>query len=73
MQIEEIVDFDKHPLNDSSFRKQCRTLIESTGCLKLTGFLTPEATKFVCEEGDAKQNLAYFCTQEHNVYLTPRG
>jgi len=71
MRIEEIVDLEKYPVDDVTFRAQCRELLESTGCLRLSGFLTSAATNMVCKEGDEKQERAYFCTQEHNVYLTP--
>jgi len=71
MALEQIVDLQTYPLDDEGFRQRCRTLLETQGCLLLADFIVPDAIRSICEEGDAKQKLAYFCVQEHNVYLTP--
>jgi len=65
-----IVDTERYPLTDAAFQAACRETLAGTGALVLPGFLLPEATESLRREGEAKQDLAYFCTQSHNVYLT---
>jgi len=68
--LEEIIDFGRCPLASESFRAQCRRTLDRDGVLVLEGFLTDSAIAAVREEGAQKQDLAHFCTQRHNVYLT---
>jgi hypothetical protein len=71
MQLDGIVDLHKHPLDDGEFRDRCRASLEADGCLELAGFIRPAAIQSICAEGNAKQDSAYYCVQQHNVYLTP--
>ncbi len=66
-----IVDMEQYPLLEAGFRAACRATLAETGVLVMPGFLLPEATESVRREGNAKRNSAYFCTQSHNIYLTP--
>ena len=66
-----IVDIGLYPLPDASFRAACRAALAETGVLVMPGFLLPDATESIRREGDAKRDRAYFCTQSHNIYLTP--
>ena len=68
--LADIVDTARYPLSDSAFQAVCRETLAETGALVLPGFLRPEATETVRREGEAKQDLAFFCSQSHNVYLT---
>ena len=70
--IKDIVDLNEFDLAAPALRKHCRDTLDSTGCLLLKGFLRPEAVHSVCQEALSNQYLAYYCLQEHNVYLTPR-
>jgi len=67
-----VVDLDQFALADIGFRASCREELERSGCLVLEGFLTPQAVTSVCKEALSNQHLAYYCVQEHNVYLTPQ-
>ena len=37
----------------------------------MRGFLQPGAITAIRKEGEDNQHLAYFCSQKHNIYLTP--
>ncbi len=66
-----IVDLERFALSDRIFRKRCRDALEYDGYLLLRGFLRPDAVQSVCQAALENQHLAYYCVQEHNVYLTP--
>ena len=69
----DIVDHKRHPLDDFKFREQCKVLLGRDGSLVLENFLLPSAISLVLEEALAKEKLAYFCINEHNVYLTTQN
>ena len=68
--LEDIVDIAAYPLSDTSFRSQCREALDRDGALNLSSFLRESAVDAVRRDGEANQHEAYFCRQEHNVYLT---
>lgn len=70
-QLEGIVDTHRYPLDDAAFRSSCRESLDRDGVLVMRGFLTPEMVDAVRHEGEVNQHHAFYCTQEHNVYLTP--
>lgn len=71
MQLSSIINLDKHPIGEADYRKACKKQIDETGALMLDGFLTEGAIEEIRAEGIRNQEEAYFCKQEHNVYLTP--
>ena len=66
-----VICLEQYPLDDDQFRAACRASLENDGLLVLPGFLTAEALDSIRAEGNETQHLAYYCAQEHNVYLTP--
>ena len=68
----DVVDLDRFALADNEFRATCHEELNKNGCLVLKRFLTPEAVASVCDEALSNQHLAYYCEQQHNVYLTPQ-
>jgi hypothetical protein len=66
-----IVDTGRHPLAEPGYRAACRATLAATGALVMSGFLRAEATESIRREGAAAEPQAYFCSQRHNVYLTP--
>jgi hypothetical protein len=70
-ELSQVVYLEQYPLDDDQFRTSCRTALDDDGLLVLPGFLTGEALESVRAEGNEKQHLAYYCVEEHNVYLTP--
>lgn len=70
-ELSQVVYLEQYPLDDDQFRASCRTALDDDGLLVLPGFLTGEALESIRAEGNEKQHLAYYCVEEHNVYLTP--
>ena len=71
MDIEAIVDTQSFPLADPDFRSSCHEALNQTGVIVMRGFLKPEAVEAIRREGEEWKHRAYYCRQEHNVYLTP--
>lgn len=71
MSISQIVNTDAHPLSDADFIARCRETLDRDGVLVLPGFLRPEALRALRDESEAGMDQAYFCAQNHSVYLTP--
>jgi hypothetical protein len=71
MDIENVVEMRSYPLADPEFRSSCRQTLKRTGVIVMPGFLKPEIVEAIRCEGEDAKHRAYFCRQEHNVYLTP--
>lgn len=71
MQLTEIVDTETYPLTDPSFGAACNATLDADGVLVLSGFIRPAALTAMQEESIVGQDRAYFCAQDHSVYLTP--
>ena len=72
MDIGEIIDGGRFPIGDAAFMTTCRADLDRDGVLVMPGFLTPEAVAAVRREGEDHRHKAYFCTQEHTVFLDPQ-
>ncbi len=72
MDIDTIVNTRNYPLADRDFRSLCHETLNRTGVIVMRGFLKPEIVDAIRREGEQGKHRAYFCRQEHNVYLTPR-
>lgn len=73
MQLNEIVDLERFALEEPAFIAQCRAALDRDGVLVLPDFLRSEALSKVHAESVAMQDRAYFCAQNHSVYLTPQN
>lgn len=73
MDLNEIVDPERHPLSDAAFRTRCRDALDQTGVLVLDDFIRPDVLDQMRADAKAKRPEVYFCTQSHSVYLTPRN
>jgi len=71
MQLNQIVDFAKHPLDDVAYRTTCRKQIDDHGVLVLPEFVTAAAIDAVFSEGENKRDQVYASTETHTVYLSP--
>jgi len=71
MNITNIVDLGIYPISQPVFGAQCRKTLDRDGVLVLSDFLRPQALASLLTESKAAQDDAYFCAQEHSVYLTP--
>jgi hypothetical protein len=70
-ELRQLVRIEQYPIDDDQFRSSCRAALDDKGLLVLPGFLTAVALDSVRAEGKEKQALAYYCLENHNVYLTP--
>ena len=70
--LKDIIDLKHFALAETDFRSDCRDIFEDSGYLILKNFLKPQAVKLICKEALLNQYLAYYCIQEHNVYLTTK-
>lgn len=73
MQLYEIVDLERFALGDAAFIAACRATLDRDGVLVLPDFLRAGALAAAHAESVAKQDRAYFCAQNHSVYLTPHN
>ncbi|MGX9355512.1 HalD/BesD family halogenase [Roseobacteraceae bacterium S113] len=71
MLLKPIVDLDTYPLTSEAFVAQCAQTLDDRGVLVLPGFIRPSALEIMRDEAVANQKRAYFCAQNHSVYLTP--
>ncbi|MDF1728928.1 MAG: 2OG-Fe(II) oxygenase [Sulfitobacter sp.] len=71
MPLAAIVDLESHPITEAAFARSCQQRLDREGALVLADFLTPEALAQIHAEARAGREQAYFCAQNHSVYLTP--
>ena len=64
-----IIDLQKHPINEDHYRQKCKVELDKSGALLLDNFLYEGSIKSILSEAKKQENLAYYCTNEHNVYL----
>lgn len=71
MTLDDIIDTDRHPVEDAEFSAKCRETLDRAGVLVLHGFIRDAALSAILDESIAGEDSAYFCVQKHSVYLTP--
>jgi hypothetical protein len=71
MDLDQIVDLERFPIGDAAFRVTCKETLDRDGVLVMSGFMTAAAVHVVHDEGTANRDKAYFCAQNHTVYLSP--
>ncbi len=69
--LADIVDLNRYPLGDEEFGANCARQLDENGALVLSGFIREDALDAMRLEGEAGQDKAYFCAQDHSVYLSP--
>jgi hypothetical protein len=70
MKFEDVIDVKLHPITEPGYQQKCQDLLNANGAIVLDNFMTPEALQKVKEEGEAKQHLAYYANQQHNIYIS---
>lgn len=70
MALNDIVDLDSYPL-DAAFGAQCAATLQADGVLVLPDFIRPQALAQMRQDAEDGAPEAYFCAQNHSVYLTP--
>lgn len=71
MTLSTIINLDRHPIEDADFSKTCRDELSRSGVLVLSDFIHPGALAAMQQEGENGRDQAYFCAQNHSVYLSP--
>ena len=69
--LESILNLELHPIDKPEFRSKCKSMLDKDGVLVLNEFLSVESIQSILEEAKQQEHLAYFCVNEHNVYLEP--
>jgi len=67
--IVNLINIDRHPIRNDSFRQSCRQTLDQDGVLVLPEFLTPAAIRAIAEDGEARCGDAYYTSNNHNIYL----
>ena len=72
--LQTIIDFQRHPINDSnSYVRHCRSELKKNSILVLNNFLTKEALVKLQHEAQALHDKAFYCSQNHNIFLTEKN
>lgn len=69
--LQALVNLNEFPLEQDQFRVNCKNELDENGVLVLPGFLTESAIGKVVNEAEQHQDLAYYTSSDHNVYLAP--
>ncbi len=67
--IEEIVNYNKYPLNNHNFIKLCKKEIIDKSILVLHNFLTRECLNELVIEALDLEKKAFYCSQDHTILL----
>ena len=69
-----IIDFQRHPIDDlNSYARHCRSELQKNFILILNNFLTKEALVKLQHEAQALHDKAFYCSQNHNIFLTEKN
>lgn len=69
--LENVINFEACPLQDSLFIKNCEKTLNSKGVLTIRNFLKDDAVTLLVKEAEENQHKAFFSNSTHNIYLTP--
>jgi len=64
LMINDIVDLQKHPIDDAAFGADCNATLDRDGVLVLADFIQPTALATMLADSKATQDDAYFCAQD---------
>lgn len=68
---DQIISRNRYPLDQTDFLEACKSELEHKGVLVLPEFITDAALASLQAEAQTGRSKAYFCAQNHSVYLTP--
>ena len=71
IKLSSVIDDLKHPIENESYRLECKKILESEGVLVLKDFLHSSAIESILSEAIDQEHHAYYCINNHNVYLEP--
>ncbi len=67
--INSIIDFKKHPINDSKYISKCNLLIKKNSLLVLENFLSKRSLSKILNEASSLEKNAFYCNQKHTILL----
>ncbi len=70
MKLAEVINLELNQITDPSYKQRCKETLERDGAIVIKSFITLQALKQIRLEGEAKQNLAFYTNQQHNVYIS---
>jgi len=71
-EINDIVDFANHPINNQDYRSLCKEKLDQNGALVLDKFITNNAINNILIEANNNKNKAFYCKNYHNIYLNKK-
>ena len=71
--INSIVDFEKHPINDNDYLQKCNALIKKNSLLVLENFLSIGSLEKILKETKFLENKAFYCDQKHTILLNKQS
>ena len=71
--INSIVDFEKHPINDKDYIKKCNVLIKKNSLLVLENFLLIDSLEKILKETKSLEDKAFYCDQKHTILLNKQS
>ena len=71
--LREIIDVERHPIEDKPYAAQCRNELKKTSILVLNNFLSKAALLELQGEAHSLHEKAFYCSQKHNVLLTEKN
>ena len=72
--IEEIINFNLHPINTSRFYiEECKNKLMKNSVLQLNNFLSDKSLNKIQNEATQLQSKAYYCSQNHTILLNKKN
>lgn len=72
MDLAQLLNLTSHNIQAAEFQDRCRQSLSENGVLVLNDFLSVSALESLQKEARLGRKKAYFCAQNHSVYLTPQ-
>ena len=63
-----LIDYEKHPLGNETYRLKCKEILDKEGVLVLKGLLQPNIIRRILEEAESQEHLAYYCVNNPVSY-----
>ena len=71
--INTIIDYNKHPINDVKYIQECNSLIKKNSLLVLENFLSKNSLLKILNEAKKLEDQAYYCQQQHTILLSKQS
>ena len=71
--INTIIDYNKHPINDVTYIQECNSLIKKNSLLVLENFLSKNSLLKILNEAKKLEDHAYYCQQQHTILLSKQS